>query len=45
MVKQMAKEGFRLIRKMKKWTPGSYKGQPVKVKYTIPISFGMNFVD
>lgn len=45
MVKQMAKEGFRLIRKMKKWTPGSYKGQPVKVKYTLPISFGMNFVD
>ena len=34
-----AKEGARVIRKMPKWTPGSINGEPVRVKYNLPITF------
>lgn len=39
--KLMAKEGFRLVRKMRKWQPGSVNGKPVSVKFTLPIHFGL----
>ena len=35
-------EALRVINAMPKWKPGMQKGQPVRVKYTIPISFRLN---
>jgi len=35
-------EGLRVISSMPNWTPGSQKGQPVNVKYTVPISFRLD---
>ena len=32
-------EGLRVINAMPNWTPGMQKGEPVNVKYTVPISF------
>ena len=32
-------EALRVINAMPKWTPGMQKGKPVRVKYTIPITF------
>ena len=32
-------EALRVIKNMPRWTPGKQKGKPVRVKYTIPISF------
>ena len=34
-------EALRVIRKMPRWKPGSLKGKPVRVKYTIPINFSL----
>lgn len=36
---QFAKEAARVIRKMPNWTPGTFEGKPVKVKYTLPVTF------
>ena len=33
------KEALRVVRSMPKWTPGMMDGSPVRVKYTIPITF------
>ena len=35
-------EALRVISAMPKWKPGMQKGQNVRVKYTIPISFRLN---
>jgi len=32
-------EALRVVNAMLKWTPGRQKGQPVRVKYTLPVSF------
>lgn len=32
-------EAIRIVESMPKWKPGEIKGQPVNVKYTLPISF------
>ncbi len=32
-------EAIRVIQSMPKWKPGTQKGEPVKVKYTIPVMF------
>lgn len=32
-------EAVRVIKSMPKWTPGKQDGQPVRVKYTIPVTF------
>ena len=32
-------EALRVVSAMPKWTPGRQKGQPVRVKYTIPVTF------
>ncbi len=37
----LAKEGARVIRTMPKWTPGKKDGNPVRVKYTVPLTFRM----
>jgi len=33
------KEAVRVLSKMPKWTPGKQKGEPVRVKYTVPVTF------
>jgi periplasmic protein TonB len=33
------KEAVRVIQNMPRWTPGKQRNQPVRVKYTLPISF------
>lgn len=43
--KSMAKEGYRIIRKMKKWHPAVNNNMPVSVKYSLPLHFSMNYVD
>jgi TonB family protein len=35
-------EAIRVIKKMPKWKPGEQHGKPVRVWYTLPISFGAN---
>jgi protein TonB len=34
-----SEEALRLIRNMPKWKPGTQKGKPVKVYYTMPVTF------
>lgn len=34
-------EALRVLKESPKWTPGKKNGNPVRVKYNIPISFGM----
>jgi protein TonB len=33
------KEALRVVNAMPKWTPGKQRGKPVRVKYTVPITF------
>ena len=33
------KEAVRVIKSMPKWKPGKQRGKPVRVKYTVPVSF------
>ena len=33
------KEAMRVIKAMPKWTPGKQRGKPVRVKYTVPVTF------
>lgn len=32
-------EALRVIRKMRKWQPGTMNGKPVRVRYTVPVAF------
>ncbi len=36
------KEAVRIIQSLPKWKPGSQRGKPVKVSYTVPINFQLN---
>lgn len=36
------KEAIRVIRNMPRWTPGKQGGEPVKVRYNVPVSFRLN---
>ncbi len=36
------KEAIRVINNLPKWTPGSQRGKPVKVSFTVPINFQLN---
>lgn len=36
---ELDKEALRVINKMPKWKPGKHEGVPVRVKYTIPVSY------
>ena len=36
------KEALRVISTMPKWKPGSQRGKPVRVKYTVPVNFRLN---
>ena len=33
------REALRVIKSMPNWKPGTQKGKPVRVKYTVPVSF------
>ena len=35
-------EAVRVIKAMPKWTPGKQGGQPVRVRYNVPVSFKLN---
>jgi len=39
---ELDKEALRVVKGMKKWTPGKQKGKTVKVQYTIPIQFALS---
>ena len=43
--RQMAKEGMRLIRMMKKWNPGKKNGKPIRTAHTLDLSFSINYID
>ena len=36
------KEALRVISQMHNWKPGSQRGKPVRVKYTVPVNFRLN---
>lgn len=36
------KEAVRVIRNMPRWTPGKQEGEPVRVRYNVPVSFRLN---
>ena len=36
------KEAVRVIQSLPKWKPGSQRGKPVKVSFTVPINFQLN---
>ena len=36
------KEALRVISSMPNWKPGSQRGKPVRVKYTVPVNFRLN---
>ena len=36
------KEALRVISGMPNWKPGSQRGKPVRVKYTVPVNFRLN---
>ncbi len=36
------KEAIRVIQNLPKWTPGSQRGKPVRVSFTVPINFQLN---
>lgn len=36
------KEAVRVVRNMPRWTPGKQGGEPVKVRYNVPVSFRLN---
>jgi thiol-disulfide isomerase/thioredoxin len=39
---QMEEEAVRVVRKMHKWQPAERRGKPVRMKYTLPISFKLD---
>lgn len=36
------KEAIRVVRNMPRWTPGKQEGEPVRVRYNVPVSFRLN---
>lgn len=36
------KEAIRVVRNMPRWTPGKQRGEPVRVRYNVPVSFRLN---
>lgn len=39
---QLDKEAVRVVESMPKWKPGSQRGKPVRVKFTLPVQFRLN---
>lgn len=40
--KSLDKEAVRVVKKMPKWIPGEKDGQPVRVKYHMPVNFSLH---
>lgn len=40
---ELDKEAIRLIQNMPKWTPAIQNNEPIRVKYTQPVKFELNF--
>lgn len=40
--KDLDAEAVRVVKAMPKWKPGNVKGNPVRVKFTLPINFSLN---
>lgn len=36
-------EAIRVIKAMPRWTPGGQSGRPLRVKYTLPVLFGIDY--
>ena len=36
------KEAMRVVTAMPKWTPGKQRGKPVRVRFTLPVTFRLN---
>ena len=36
---QLDAEAIRIIRSMPNWTPGKQRGEPVRVRFTLPVTF------
>lgn len=43
--RQMAKEGLRVIRKMKPWNPGKKNGKPVLIIHSLDLNFSINYIE
>ena len=39
---QLDAEALRVLRSMPNWTPGKQRGEPVRVRFTIPVTFKLN---
>ena len=39
---QLDAEALRIVRSMPTWTPGKQRGEPVRVRFTIPVTFKLN---
>ena len=37
------KEAVRVIQSLPRWTPGNQQGKPVRVKYTVPVTFALQW--
>ena len=38
-------EAVRVINTMPKWNPGTQRGKPIKVGFTLPVNFSLNYLD
>jgi len=38
----LGNEAVRVIKNSPKWIPASYKGKPVRMQYTVPVSFNLD---
>lgn len=38
-------EAVRVINTMPKWKPGTQRGKPIKVGFTLPVNFSLNYLD
>ena len=39
---QLDAEALRIVRSMPNWTPGKQRGKPVRVRFTLPVTFRLN---
>lgn len=39
--KDLDAEAVRVVKSMPKWTPGTVGGQPVRVRYVVPLTFSL----
>lgn len=42
---ELEQEAVRVIRMSPKWTPGTQRGKPVRVSYSVPINFALSYVN